>query len=82
MEATSLLKHEEGSPLEEGRDWLVAGGAVRGRAERRGALELELNPEPGEYAGPLENMGPGRGSLQGLVGKPRGQEEVGSSLQR
>ena len=55
---------------------------MRGRAERRGALELELNPEPGEYAGPLENMGPGRGSLQGLVGKPRGQEEVGSSLQR
>lgn len=58
------------------------GGAVRGRAERRGALELELNPEPGEYAGPLEKMGPGRGSLQGLVGKPRGQEEVGFSLQR
>lgn len=53
------------------------GGTVRGRAERRGALGLEPNPEPGEYAGPLEKMGPGRGSLQGLVGKPRGQEGVG-----
>lgn len=58
------------------------GGAVRGRAERRGALGLELNPEPGEYAGPLEKMGPGRGSLQGLVGKLRGQEGAGFIFQR
>lgn len=51
------------------------GGAVRGRAG--GCPGTRTEPRAWRCAGPLEKMGPGRGSLQGLVGKPRGQEGVG-----